>query len=283
MSFSHNVKEELSNLKNIKNNELLEAEIFGYILTENADITNNKICYITENEYNIERFFKILFALKIEYEPEVNGKYFKAIINKENFERMLSKFANVKNDNIMKSIIKGTFLGAGSISEPERTYHLEIGFSNKENAKYILNLCKNFEIEFKILEVKLKYILYLKDGEQISKFLACIGANKSVLKFEDIRIFKEMKNNVNRNVNMETANLNKIVNASINQIDDIKLIQKVNKMDELSDELREVAILRLENPDASLKEIGEMLAPKLSKSGVKHRLDKIHEYAKGLI
>ena len=280
MSFSSQVKEELSNIKNLKDTELLEAEIFGYILTENATIDENIVCYITENEYNIERFYKILFALKIEYEPNIDGKYFKAVVDKKEFSNVFSKFVNVKDDNIIKAIIKGAFLGSGSISEPEKTYHLEIGFSSEENAKYILNLCKNYEIEFKILDSKL---LYLKNGEQISKFLACIGANKSVLKFEDIRIFKEMKNNVNRNVNMETANLNKTIDASINQIEDIKLIQKLNKMDDLSEELKEVAVLRLKNPEASLKEIGEMLDPKLSKSGVNHRFKKIHEYVKGLV
>ena len=280
MSFSSQVKEELSNLKNIKNTDLLEAEIFGYILTENATIDKDKIFYVTENEYNIERFFKILFALKIEYEPEIKGKYFEAVIDKKKFSNIFSKFVNVKDDSIIKSIIKGAFLGSGSISDPEKTYHLEIGFSSEKNAKYVLDLCKNYDIEFKILEFKL---LYLKDGEQISKFLACIGANKSVLKFEDVRIFKEMKNNVNRSVNMETANLNKTIDASINQVEDIKLIQKLNKMDDLPEELKEIAILRLKNPEASLKEIGEMLDKPLSKSGVNHRLNKIHEYAKGLI
>ena len=283
MSFSSNVKEELSNIKNLKNMESLESELLGYILTENAVITENKICYVTENEYNIERFYKILFALKIEYEPEIKGKCFKAIFDRNIYVKIFSKFENVKDENAVKTIIRGAFLGAGSITEPEKSYHLEIGFCLEDNAKYISNLCEIFDIEFKVLKLESKFVLYLKDGDQISKFLACIGANKSVLKFEDIRIFKEMKNNVNRNVNMETANLNRTIDASINQIDDIKLIQKLNKMDDLSDDLKEVAILRLENPEASLSEIGEMLDPKLSKSGVNHRLKKIHEFAKGLI
>lgn len=279
MSFSYDVKEELSTLKNFKNKELLEAEFLGYILTGNAIVDGDKVCYITENEYNIERFFKILFNLEIEYEPETKGKLFEAIIDSKAVSDRFKKFANVKDDEIRKNIIKGAFLGAGSVTDPEKNYHLEINFGDRKNAEFILNLCKEYEIEFKIIENDSKYIIYIKEGEQISKFLACIGANKAVLKFEDIRIYKEMKNNVNRIVNMETANLNKTIDAAILQIDDIKLIQSKNKFDDLPEELKEVALLRVENPEASLKELGEMLSTPLSKSGVNHRLKKIQEFA----
>ena len=279
MSFSYDVKEELSTLKNFKNKELLEAEFLGYILTGNAIVDGDKVCYITENEYNIERFFKILFNLEIEYEPETKGKLFEAIIDSKSVSDRFKKFANVKDDEIRKNIIKGAFLGAGSVTDPEKNYHLEINFGDRKNAEFILNLCKEYEIEFKIIENDSKYIIYIKEGEQISKFLACIGANKAVLKFEDIRIYKEMKNNVNRIVNMETANLNKTIDAAILQIDDIKLIQSKNKFDDMPEELKEVALLRVENPEASLKELGEMLSTPLSKSGVNHRLKKIQEFA----
>lgn len=282
MSFSYDVKEELSGLKNFKNKELLEAEFLGYILTGNAVLDGEKVCYITENEYNIERLFKILFALDIVYEPEIKRKFFEAVIDSRVVSERFLKFANVTDDNIKKSIIKGAFLGAGSVTDPEKNYHLEINFGDKKNAEFILNLCKSYNIEFKILEVNSKYILYIKEGEQISKFLACIGANKAVLKFEDIRIFKEMKNNVNRAVNMETANLNKTIDAAILQIEDIQLIKEKNKFEDMPEELKEVAIYRIENPEASLKEIGESLNNPLSKSGVNHRLKKIHEIAEEL-
>ena len=173
-------------------------------------------------------------------------------------------------------------MGAGSITNPEKQYHLEIIFQEKNNAEYILNICKSFGVYLKILEQDKKIILYIKDGEEISKFLALIGASKAMLSFEDIRITKEIKNNVNRLVNCETANLNKIVNASVNQINDIKLIQKLNKFEEMPDYLKEIAILRLENPDASLKALGEKLENPIGKSGVNHRLQKIHEYAEEL-
>lgn len=282
MSFSYDVKEELSSLKNYKNTELLEAEFLGYILTGNATLDGGKVYYITENEYNIERLFKILFTLKIEYEPEIKGKFFQAIIDSKTVTDRFLKFANINDDEIKKNIIKGAFLGAGSVTDPEKNYHLEISFGDRKNAEFVLNLCKTYNIEFKILEVNSKYILYIKEGEQISAFLACIGASKAVLKFEDIRVYKEMKNNVNRIVNMETANLNKTIDAAILQIEDIRLIKEKNKFDDMPEELKEVAILRLENPEASLKEIGEMLESPLSKSGVNHRLKKIQELAEEL-
>lgn len=282
MSYSYEVKEELSNFKNMKNMELLEAEFLGYILTGNAVLNGEKICYITENEYNIERFFKILFTLKIEYEPNKNGKFFEAIIDSKSVSERFIKFSNVTDDNIKRTIIKGAFLGAGSVIDPEKSYHLEISFGDEKNAEYILNLSKVYGVNFKIIKVKEKFIIYIKDGEQISNFLACIGANKAVLKFEDIRIFKEMKNNVNRIVNCESANLNKTIDAGIMQIEDIKLIQKRKQFEELSEELKEVANIRLENPEASLKEIGEMLVEPISKSGVNHRFKKIHEIAEEL-
>ena len=282
MSYSSDIKEELSNYNNWKNKELLEAEFLGYILTGNAVSNCDKIEFITENEYNIERFFKILFNLQIEYEPGSKGKCFLAKINSDEVHKIFSRFIDIKKDEIIRTIIRGAFLGAGSITEPEKNYHLEINFGDRKNAEYVLNLSKNYEIEFKIIEGVQKFILYLKEGEQISKFLACIGANRAVLKFEDVRIFKEMKNNVNRIVNCETANLNKTIDASILQIEDIKFIQSKRKFEDLQPELKEVAILRLENPEASLKEIGSMLKEPVGKSGINHRMKKIRDIAEEL-
>ena len=127
-----------------------------------------------------------------------------------------------------------------------------------------------------------KYMLYIKDGEGISNFLALIGANKAVLAYEDIRIIRDIKNNINRKVNCETANLNKTVSASVVHVDDIKLIMKLKKFEELPDYLKEIAYVRLENPEVSLKELGELLENKISKSGVKKRNKKIHDFAEEL-
>ncbi len=282
MSFSSDIKEELSKIKNLKDKEILEAEFLGYILTGNTSNNSNSLEFITENEFNIEKFYKILFNLEIEYEPNIRGKVFVATINKC---EKVDKLMNLKldsNEEIKKSIVRGSFLGAGSVTDPTKQYHLEISFEEKNNAEYILNICREFGVILKILESKSKYQLYIKDGEEISKFLALIGANKAVMAFEDVRITKEIKNNVNRLVNCETANLNKIVNASVDQVNDIKLIQKLKKFDELPEYLKEIALLRLENTDASLKTLGEMLEKPIGKSGVNHRLQKIHEIAEEL-
>ena len=282
MSFSYEVKEEVSKLINYKSKKVLEAELLGYILTGNTTQKETAIEFVTENEFNIEALYKILFNLDIEYEPTIKGKCYVATIEindklKDYFNHIFSK-----EEEILKAIVKGAFLGAGSINNPEKKYHLEILFKIKENVNYIINICKNFGINLKQLESKSKYILYLKEAEEISKFLALIGANKAVLKFEEIRIMREMKNNVNRLVNCETANINKTVNAAVNQINDIKLIQSKNKFDEMPEDLRVVALARLENPECTLKELGSKLDKPIGKSGVNHRLKRIHEFAEDL-
>ncbi len=282
MSFSSNIKQELSKINNLKNKEALEAEFFGYILTGNTSNTNDVLEFVTENEFNIERFYKILFNLGIEYEPNSRGKLFVATIPKDKLSKEYMKLKLNTDIEIKKAIVKGTFLGAGSVTDPNKQYHLEIIFQERNNAEYILNICNSFGVNLKLLENKDKIHLYIKDGEEISKFLALLGSNKGVMAFEDVRVTKEIKNNVNRLVNCETANLNKIVNASVNQINDIKIIQKLKKFDELPEYLKEIAILRIENPDASLKSLGEMLENPIGKSGVNHRLQKIHEIAEEL-
>ncbi len=282
MSFSSDIKEELSKVNNLKNKTILEAEFLGYILTGNTTNSRDVLEFITENEFNIERFYRILFNLEIEYDPEVRGKVFAAIIPKTEKVEELMQIRLEQNEDLQKAIVKGAFLGAGSITDPNKQYHLEVIFQEKNNAEYILNICKNFGVYLKILENKDKFHLYIKDGEEISKFLALLGANRGVLAFEDVRITKEIKNNVNRLVNCETANLNKIVNASVNQVNDIKLIQKLNKFEEMPDYLKEIALLRLENPDMSLKALGELLENPIGKSGVNHRLQKIHDFAEEL-
>lgn len=282
MSFSSEIKEELSKVNNFKDKLMLQAEFLGYILTGNSVNDGNSIEFITENEFNIERFYRILFGLGIDYEPSTRGKVFVATIElKENvLEYMQLKLD--ATEEVKRAMVKGAFLGAGSVNDPNKQYHLEITFQEKNGAEYILNVCKYFSISLKLLEAKDRYVLYIKEADEISKFLALIGSNKGVLAFEDVRITKEVKNNVNRLVNCETANLNRIVNASVDQINDINLIKKLNKFEEMPDYLKQVAYLRLENPDASLKALGEMLEKPLGKSGVNHRLQKIHEIAEEL-
>lgn len=180
----------------------------------------------------------------------------------------------------LKAIIRGTFLGAGSINNPENTYHLEIAFSNKSSLETSIKILKKLNVRVKKMLTRNKYSIYIKEGEEISKFLALIGAGKAVMQFEDIRIQKEMRGKVNRLVNCESANLNKTLNASVEQISAIKKLQENGKFNKLDDNLKEIAVLRLENPDMSLIDLGKLLKNPVGKSGVNYRLKKIIEIAK---
>ena len=172
-----------------------------------------------------------------------------------------------------KAIIRGSYMGAGSVNNPDNEYHLEVELSNEDNLKFLVNLLKDFQINVKTY----KNSMYIKEGEEISKFLALIGANKAVMQFEDIRIQREMRGKVNRLVNCKTANLNKTINASVEQISAIKKLQKTGEFSKLDDNLKEIAILRLENPDMSLTELGKLLKEPIGKSGVNYRLKRIME------
>lgn len=185
----------------------------------------------------------------------------------------------VDTDETKKAYIRGTFLGGGSISNPEKTYHLEFVTHDFDYAQELSGLINSFGLTSKVIQRKNSFIIYLKEGEQIVDLLNIIGAHNSLLELENIRIMKEMRNNVNRLVNCETANLSKTVNAAVRQVESIKLIQKEIGLNRLPQNLREIAELRLNHPDESLKDLGEMLSPPIGKSGVNHRLRRIEKIA----
>jgi len=145
---------------------------------------------------------------------------------------------------------------------------------------YISNVLLQNNIKTKTLTKKAEYLIYIKDGEEISKFFAFIGSNKGVLRFEEIRVQRQMNNKINRLVNCETANLNKTINASIEQIEAIKKLQESDKFEQLDENLKELAMLRIENPNSTLVELGEKLSTPIGKSGVNYRLKKIIEMSK---
>ena len=296
MSFSSDLKQELSKLNNLANKTQVKYELIGYLLTNHAIILKKYLRYATESEYNINRFSKLLANLDINHEINLEGNTFviKLKINEIPFLNLgnSEEKTEIKNinhtqidmaelsDELKKAIIRGAFLGSGSISNPENSYHLEIIFSCKENAIYIKDMLeKDFNIKTKQLDIQNKNSLYIKEGETISRFLALIGANKGILKFEDIRVQREMRGKVNRLVNCETANLNKTINAAVEQIEAIKKLQKEKRFNLLDENLKEIANLRLENPDISIVELGKMLKNPIDKSGVNYRLKKIIEIA----
>mgnify|MGYP002562584114 FL=1 len=282
MSFSSEIKEELSKTNNLKNKEEVKYEFLGYLISSNISIKKNKIEYSTENEYNINRLNKLLNNLNIDYDICVKGNLFVIKFDIENIEYYINLLSNIEKENLKKAFIRGSFLGSGSINDPKKKYHIEISLENKEYANILKNILNEFNIIFKELERKSSYSLYSKDGEEISKFLALIGASKAVINFEEIRVIRDIRNNVNRKVNCETANLNKTVNAAVRQIEDIKFIYNSKAEDKLSDSLKEIANLRMENPDISLVELGKLLKEPIGKSGVNHRLKKIQEIANEL-
>jgi len=189
----------------------------------------------------------------------------------------------IRNSCCRRSYLRGAFLGAGSVNSPEGNYHLEIIVNDNTYAEDLAALMNRFpDIQAKISSRKNWKIVYLKESEQIVNFLNVIGAHQALLKFENIRIVKGMRNQVNRLVNCETANLNKIVNASMKQLENIKIIQDMIGLDKLPLRLQTIASLRLQNPDVSLKELGEMMDPPIGKSGVNHRMRKLEELAEEL-
>lgn len=291
MSFSSDLKEELSKINNLSNKEMVKAEFVGYLLSKNVEVKSGKIKYATENQYNINRLNKILNNLNINYNIQIQGKVyiitFKRIkigeleyvdnllqINKDVFAKI-----EKRKSEIYKAIVRGAFLGGGSLNNPDNKYHLEILFSTKQNAQYIMKILQEFEIQCKTLNRKNSFSIYIKEAEEISKFLALIGANKAVLNFEEIRVVRDTRNNLNRLINCETANLNKTINAALVQINAIEYLKKIKVFDDLPENLKEVAQVRVKNPDISLVELGQNLKKPLGKSGVNHRLKKICEIA----
>lgn len=284
MSFSLDVKKELSQIKNLANKEEVKFELLGYLITSNVGQYEGKIRYSTENEYNINRFSKLLKNMNIlDFNINIQGKVYNITFEEELLKRnniyidkTMTLLESTSNIELLKAFMRGVFLGSGSINNPENTYHLEFKVKSTLAMSTILNIMKKFEVNLKVMGND----LYIKDGEEISIFLAIIGANKSLLKFEEIRVQRDMNNKVNRLVNCKTANLNKIINASVDQIDAIKKIKEKGKFESLDDSLKEIAELRLKYPDISLVELGQKLKQPIGKSGVNYRLKKIIQISK---
>lgn len=185
----------------------------------------------------------------------------------------------VQSSCCKRAFIRGCFLTGGSISNPEKSYHLEIVFSNREKAEKLRELLEAFQIDAKIIARKKYFVLYLKEGRQIVELLNVMEAPVSLMRLENVRILKEISGSVNRQVNCETANISKTVSAAVGQIADIELIRDTIGLQGLPERLEEVARARLAAPEAALKELGNSLSPPIGKSGVNHRLRKLKALA----
>jgi DNA-binding protein WhiA len=185
----------------------------------------------------------------------------------------------LQSDHCRRSYLRGTFLGTGWVSPPERQHHLEMTTTATEAADALGQMLFSYGIPVRMAYRKDSLVLYLKDAEHIARFLGLVGADQSLLHFEAVRAMKEMKNLVNRQVNAETANLTKTVEASARQVEALERLRGAGGLERLSPSLQELARLRLNHPDASLKELGEMCNPPVGKSGINHRMRQLTKIA----
>ena len=310
MSFSSEVKEQICRI-DTKHRHCLISELSAILwIMKCSNLTiakNERIKITTENAAFARRVFQIIKKL---YNICIDVSIRRSIRLKKNMVYMLSPgtvksarkifedtgFIFDKRGNIIsysnktilkrvcckKSFLRGVFLSAGYISNPEKSYHLELICHDYNSVNELYDIIGYFNLKAKIIKRKDYYIVYFKEAESVVDFLNIIGAYSALLQLENIRVLKHMRNSVNRIVNCETANLEKMVSASFRQIESIKYIIKKGEFKNLSTNLKAIAELRMEYPEASLSELGNLLTPPLGKSGVNHRLRKIEKIAKQL-
>lgn len=304
MSFSGEVKEELSRfLPMARHCQIAEiAAIFGMCGQAKRGGSGFSVRIHTENIAVARKCFTLLqktFNIKADMCVRRNAylkksrTYIVEITDPEEVHRMLEAIkiedgeGNLTEDDKIadqrilqssccrRAFIRGAFLASGSISDPEKFYHLEIVCTSQKKAEQMRQIMNSFPVEAKIVRRKKYYVVYIKEGEQIGEMLRIMEASLAVMNLENIRIVKEMRNSINRQVNCETANIHKTVSAAIEQINDIQYIREHVGFDNLPENLREIALARLDKPEATLKELGDSLTPPVGKSGVNHRLRKL--------
>ena len=286
MSFSHDVKEELE--KHIGNARHCQMAELAAILNFSGQFGCDKeggytIGFQTENETVVRKGFTLLKkTFNIEADVAVDASQIQEIHQKFGDLNAPVNPLLVKNSCCQRAFLRGAFLSIGSISDPEKGYHLELVCTQEEKAKQLQEIMLNFEIESKMVMRKKYYVVYLKEGRAIVELLNVMGAHIALMNLENLRILKEVRNTVNRRVNCEAANITKSVEAARKQIEDILFIKEKMGFSNLPVNLKQIAELRLENPEMPLKELGEELDPPVGKSGVNHRLRKLSEIAKSL-
>ena len=258
MSFSGEVKEELMS-RHVKARHCQKAMLFSLLLFDPKNVTERK-----DGQGAIYNFTsqKKTFTISIEEDDRREGVTEKSCCK--------------------RAFLKGAFLGAGSLSDPEKEYRFDITCASLEDAEFLKELFSGFSIFPRITKRREKHVLYIKDGEQIADALNVLEAHSAMMRFENTRILKEMRGSVNRKVNCETANINKAVAASFKQTEDIHVVLDTIGSEKLDEKLLIIANARLSNPDATLEELGNSLTPKLSKSAVNHRMRKISQMAETL-
>ena len=283
MSFSGEVKEELAkHISSARHCQIAElAAIMNFCGQYGRDEKGNyTIGFQTENEAVVRKGFTLLKkTYNIEADSVLNEADIQGILQKiGNLEEPVSRLL-VKNACCKRAFLRGAFLSVGSMSDPVKGYHLEFDCTDERKARQLQEVMEAFDIESKIILRKKYYVVYLKEGSGIVDLLNVCEAPVSLMNLENLRILKEMRNSVNRRVNCETANIAKTVNAAARQVEDIEFLRVHYGFQNLPEALREMAEIRLENPDAPLKELGEYFHPPIGKSGVNHRLRKLSQLA----
>lgn len=308
MSFSGEVKEELSNQwSQARHCQIAELaaliSICGSIVidsrnqysikihTENITVAR-KVFTLVEKTFNIEADISIRRnILKESVSYSVIIKNHREALRVLQATKLTDEYMNgfeeihivnpiiVRQTCCKRAFLRGVFLSAGSMSDPEKSYHFEIVCVAEAMAVQLREMICSFSMDAKIVQRKKSWVVYLKEGSQIVDMLNIMEAPLSLMKLENVRILKEMRNTVNRKVNCETANINKTVSAAVRQLEDIKYLQSTIGLEKLPEGLEEMALVRLSHPDATLKELGELLSPTVGKSGVNHRLRKLSEMA----
>ncbi len=310
MSFSGKVKEELlAASPSARHCQLAELaalfEFCGFVATEEDG--RQTIGISTENKTIATKSFTLLrktfniyssvsvrkhtiqsknliYEIKVEQKQDVDNVIMALKLQREQGRTFLERGSLVnpillKNACCKRAYLRGAYLSAGSMSNPEKGYHLEFVCVLEKQAEAIVEILKSFNLESKIVLRKRYYVVYMKDGEAIVDLLNIMGAHVALMELENTRIMKEMRNAVNRRVNCEAANIVKTVNAASRQVEDILFIREHYGFQNLPENLREMAQIRLDYPDASLKELSQYLDPPVGKSGVNHRLRKLSELA----
>jgi hypothetical protein len=283
MSFSQKVKEEMSrHISPARHCQLAElAAMLHFCGQYGRDKDGNyTIGFQTENVAVSRKGFTLLKkTYNINTDVEISEEQMQAIISKIGDLNQPVSPLLIKNSCCQRAFLRGAFLSIGSISDPTKGYHLEFVCTDSEKAGQLQSVLHGFDIDGKIVLRKKYYVVYLKEGESIVNLLNVCEAYVALMDFENLRIVKEMRNSINRQVNCEAANITKTVNAATRQIEDIEYIRDHGGLERLPAGLQEMAEVRLEYPDAPLKELGEYLEPPVGKSGVNHRLRKLSEYA----
>lgn len=269
MSFSSDVKEELAR-QHSKAKHCQVAELAAMIMQEGRiTMSPPSLSFVSENPMLMEKYILLMKrAFDIDISEEMDALACEKII--EAIQGLYLEKTCCK-----RAFIRGAFMASGSMSDPNKAYHFEIVCRTPEQAARLQELMKEFETDPKIVERKQYYVVYLKEGSQIVDMLNVMEAYVSLMNLENVRILKEMRNTVNRKVNCETANISKTVNAAVKQIADIELIRDTQGLDSLPMPLREMAQIRLEHPEAPLKDLGTYVDPPVGKSGINHRLRKL--------